>query len=630
MTRLFSLGLLALSCLGWAQTDPKFFAAKVYPVFEAAQCGGCHTHAGVASATRLHFPEKDASPAQIQAFGLSLAPLGSLLLAKPTNRVAHTGGERIKPGSDEEKLLTQWVEYLGSLSEQSLASLRDRSTSSASKGGQLVRRLTHNQYNNTVRDLLGDTSRPALRFPSEDYVDGFKNQLRAQGTPPLLIEAYSTTAERLALNAFRAGDINGLVPCKPASATDVKCRNLFVRSFGMRAFRRRLRETEFQRYTAAFDAQARSSGKFLEGARAVVEAMLQSPKFLFHVAPGDYGLASRLSYLLWDTMPDKALFDAAASGELRTVAGRELWARRMLDNPQARAAVDEFFNQWLRFDRVLNAEKERRQYPEFTPELAAAMVEETKHLLQHLVWEDGNFMEAFRADFGFLTSDLASLYKLPAPSGQFELVRFPATAQRAGLLGQGSILASTAGPAETSPTARGIFIREQLLCQHVPLPPPNVNTSLPEPTESKPATRRQLMVAHAENPACASCHKLMDPIGFGLERFDAIGRWRDKEKFNLPVDTKGEIAGLPNSAFSDSKQLGRILAESPVCQECIVRQVFRYAYGRTETADDQQTIQRLFSSFRESGFRFKELLIAVVRNPEFVKGLDHNIKAARR
>jgi hypothetical protein len=647
---------LTVACLGIvlaAQSDPSFFPAKVYPVFEAAQCRICHTRSGVASATRLRFPEKDATAESVQIFGLSLAPLvdraspsNSLLLVKPTNRMQHTGGERIAPGSQEEKLLMQWIDYLVTASDETLAAARGRLSSTAAPDvNQLVRRLTHSQYNNTVRDLLGDHSRPAQRFPAEDFVDGFKNQLRHQGMPALLVETYSSAAERIALNAFRAGDINGLIPCKPTAPTDVRCRDEFVRGFGLRVFRRPLRDPEFKRYAVAFSAQARSTGKFLEGARAVVEAMLQSPKFLFHVESGpdgqsvDYAVASRLAYLLWDTMPDKSLFDAAARRELRTPEGRERAARRLLDSPQASQSLDEFFSQWLRFDRVLNASKERRRYPEFGPELAAAMVEETRRLLQHLVWSDSNFMNLFTANYGFLNSELTALYKLPDPPGQFELVKFPAESRRAGLLGHASILASTAGPIETSPTARGIFVREQLLCQHVPPPPPNINTTLADPTEEKPLTHRQRLAAHVENAACAACHKLMDPIGFGLENFDAIGRWRDKElivfvssegtrtpakRFELPLETGGEIAGIPKSTFSDARQLGAILAESPVCQECIVRQFFRYAYGRLETASDQETVHRLFVAFRDSGFKLKELLIGLVRSPEFVRGLEDN------
>jgi hypothetical protein len=650
---LLLLGIALAARAQTSATNPAFFADKLYPILEAAQCRMCHANDGVASATRVHFPDKDARPEQIQLFGLSLEPLvdranpsDSLLRNKPTNRLRHTGGERVKPGSEQEKILMEWVQYLATTSSESLAVARQRLAGAAVASGQnqLVRRLTHSQYNNTVRDLLGDYGRPAQRFPPEDYVDGFKNQLRHQSMPPLLVEAYSTAAERLATNAFRAGDVNNLIPCKPKSAGDAKCRDQFVKSFGLRAFRRPLHDAELQKYAAAFTVQAQTTGKFLEGARVVVEAMLQSPKFLFHTEAGsdgrsvDYAIASRLSYLLWDTMPDKTLLDAARQGALRSAEAREREARRLLDNPLAAQALDEFFNQWLRFDRVLNASKERRRFPEFSPELAAAMVEETRRLLQHLVATNGNFMELLTADYGFLNSDLATIYKLPAPAGQFDLVHFGTGARRAGLLGQASFLAATAGPADTSPTARGIFVREQLLCQHVPPPPPNVNTTLPEPTEGKPLTHRQRLAGHVESTVCASCHRLMDPIGFGLESFDAIGRWREKEtifiaakdaraqakKVELPLETGGEIAGLPGSAFNDAKQLGGILAESPVCQQCIVRQIFRYAYGRLETPADDETISGLFAAFRDSGFHFKNLLIALVRSPEFLRGLDDN------
>ena len=668
--------------------DPVFFQSQVFPVFEAAKCSGCHTASGVASATRLHFPDKDATPAQIQAFGLSLSSLvdradvaKSLLLAKPTNVIRHTGGLRIKPGSSEEQILTKWVASLASASDASLAAAMKSLVAGEGEAGpkQLVRRLTHAQYDNTVRDLLGDYSKPAERFPPEDYVDGFKNQLTGQGMPPLLVETYSTAAERLALNAFRIGDINGLVPCAPSQGygasrqssagssratadkwawNDQKCRDAFVRRFGLRAFRRPLSEDEVKRYSAVFSEQARVSRRFLDGARVVVEAMLQSPNFLFHVEAGpdgrhaDYEVASRLSYLLWNTMPDEALFEAAAKGELSTPAGRDAAARRMLQNvPKGRDALDQFFEEWLRFDRVVNAVKANR-YQAFTPELALAMAEETRTLLHHLVWNDRNFMELLTADYSFLTSELAEVYGLPAPKDQFEMVKFPADSNRAGILGQGTFLASTAGPTDTSPTARGIFIRERLLCQHVPPPPPGVITTLPDPLVDgqKPKGRRQLMVEHVENPTCASCHRLMDPIGFGFEHFDAIGQYRQQEMIPVPgrrgggggggrggpppipleIDAQGEIAGIPNSNFSGAKQLGTILANSPVCQECVVRQMFRYSYGRLETASDENTIHQLYDQFKASGFKFKSLLVALVQSPEFLRQWNSPAGSARK
>jgi hypothetical protein len=643
-----------------AAQAPVSFGRTVYPIFESAQCRGCHSDDGVASATRIHFPEPNASPDDIEAFGLTLAalvdrtdPSRSLLINKPTNRVRHTGGVRIQPGTFEEEALNHWVQYLAGVSPDAVTAARERlaASSTTSAPDQLLRRLTHSQYNNTVRDLLGDYSRPADRFPPEDFVNGFKNQLRTQGMPPMLAEVYSTSAEKLALNAFRAGDVNGLIPCRPDSARpggrgprseqSAKCRDEFVRAFGLRAFRRPLSEAEVDRYTSLFAAQARG-GQFTDGARVVVEAMLQSPKFLFHAESGtdkrlrDYDVASRLAYFLWDTMPDRRLLESAANGELRTADGIARIARGMLAQPPAKQAVDEFFAEWLRFDRVLGSVKDRRRYPEFTPELAAMMVQETRMLLDDLVWNDGNFMSAFTAEYSFLNADLANLYNVPAPSGEFERVRFPAESHRSGLLGHASFLASNAGPVETSPTARGIFIREQLLCQHVPNPPPGVNTEVPAPDVERPLARRQRMQAHVENPTCASCHRLMDPIGFGLENYDGSGRWRDKEviefegtgrrsppkKVELPIDSNGEIAGLADSAFSEPKQIGRLLAASSSCQECVVKQAFRYAFGRLETRADRDTIRQALTTFRESGFKFKELLIALVRAPQFLEGLE--------
>jgi Protein of unknown function (DUF1588)/Protein of unknown function (DUF1585)/Protein of unknown function (DUF1592) len=284
---------------------------------------------------------------------------------------------------------------------------------------------------------------------------------------------------------------------------------------------------------------------------------------------------------------------------------------------------------------MVGAAKDDGRYPAFSPELAAMMVQETKALLGHLVWNDRNFMEALTADYTFLNADLARLYGLPEPAGEFELVTFPSEIPRAGILGQATFLASTTGPVETSPTARGLFVREHLLCQVVPNPPPGVNTNLPEPSADAVRAKRERLLEHVENASCAGCHRLMDPIGFGLEKYDAIGAWRDKERLELAADEGprrsktveveinaiGEIAGLPNSTFTDSRSLGRVLASSPVCQDCIVKQMFRYAFGRPETPADRLSLRAAADVFRTSGFKFKEMLISLVRSPQFLEGL---------
>ncbi|HWC00482.1 MAG TPA: DUF1592 domain-containing protein, partial [Bryobacteraceae bacterium] len=396
-----------------------------------------------------------------------------------------------------------------------------------------MRRLTHSQYNHTVRDLLGDQTNPADQFPQEDFVNGFKNQVEAQGIPPLLQESYSASAEKLARNAFRMGDKSALLGCAPRSVGDAECRDKFLRRFGLRTFRRPLTDVELARYSELFRAEAKRTGRFSAGAQLIVEAMLQSPKFLFRIENTadpkwrQYETASRLSYLLWDSMPDDRLFEAAAAGRLETPAQIDQAARRLIADKRAHQALDEFVAEWLRFDRLLNTVKDRQLFPVYTPELGISMVEETRRLIQDTVWNNGNFMRIFDADYAFLSSDLASLYKLPAPPTEFAKVPLPPETERAGIVGEATFLALTSKPGDTSPTARGLFVREQFLCQHVPDPPPGVNANLPPLTPDKPMTNRDRLGVHLSRESCASCHKLMDPIGFGLEKFDAIGVHRD-------------------------------------------------------------------------------------------------------
>jgi hypothetical protein len=497
----------------------------------------------------------------------------------------------------------------------------------------LVRRLTHSQYNNTVRDLLGDQTRPADSFPQEDYVNGFKNQISTQDISPLLAESYHAAALKLAKAAFQGGDDSRhLLPCKPKSAADSECGAKFIRQFGQHAFRRPLTIAEAERYSVLLSKEAQRTGQFSDGAQLVIEAMLQSPKFLFRLEGGSraFDMASRLSYFLWDSMPDDELLASAASGDLATPAGIDKAVRRMAADPRAKPAVDEFTREWLRFDLVLNTVKDRAAYPQFTPELAQAMTEETRRLIADAVWNDRNFMDIFQADYAFVNTDLAALYKLPAPASEFDKVKFPADSDRAGILGEAMFLAATSKPEETSPTVRGYSVREQFLCQIIPDPPPGVNSTLPPVTAEKPMTNRERLGVHLTNSTCAGCHTLMDTVGFGLEKFDAIGQRREKQvitfisdhpkkgerptRVSIPLDSHGTVSGIPNSDFASPKELGKILAAVPQCQECVVRQLFRYAYGRKETGADRPIIQQGLEVFRSSQFRFKELMMFLAKS----------------
>jgi hypothetical protein len=213
---------------------------------------------------------------------------------------------------------------------------------------------------------------------------------------------------------------------------------------------------------------------------------------------------------------------------------------------------------------------------------------------------------------------------------------------RAGFLGHASFLTLTSKPADTSPTERGLFIREHFLCQNVPPPPPGVDTTLPVLTDEKPMTTRERLDVHLSNPACAACHRLVDPVGFGLERNDAIGRYRDKEtvtihptadeikrrsktkptNYELQIVASGFVQGLSDAAFTSPRELGTLLAKEPACQRCIVKQLFRYATGRTETVQDQPILDAALGDFRASRFRFRELIIAIATSPSFLGGSE--------
>jgi hypothetical protein len=330
------------------------------------------------------------------------------------------------------------------------------------------------------------------------------------------------------------------------------------------------------------------------------------------------------------------LFAAAARGDLSTRAGLEKVTRAMLADPRARECLNEFVSQWLRFDRLTTASKDRRKFPLYTRETARAMTEEARTFFSDLVWNNRDFMTLFTADYGFVSPELAGIYGVTAPAKDFDRVPFPAGSERAGVLGQGLFLALTAKPEESSPTARGLFVREQFLCQHVPDPPPGVNTNLPPVTEAKPQTNRDRMTEHTTNPSCATCHRLIDPIGFGLEKFDAIGARRDQfvlqfrtaahegskrrmapTEVKLDIDSAGNVAGIPDSQFSSPAQLGAVLAKSPQCQECVVKQYFRYIAGRQETPADRPLILKIAGDFRNSQFRFQELMVSLMLQREF-------------
>ena len=632
-----------------AQQEPTF-PEGLYLRLEAQNCRACHNSSGVASNTRVHFPESGASREAIMAFGLELAQLidrsspdSSLLLLKPTNRIPHTGGPLIEVGSEDERMLASWVQFLASRPPTSTDSGHQR----AKRVREPLRRLTHVQYDNTVRDLVGDRTRPARSFPAEDFVNGYTNQASSQAITPMLAEAYATAAAKLARNAFRYGDENRLVPCEPRDSADRECAESFLRRFGMRAYRRPLYDTELDAYVDLMLEWAVDSGDFFAGATTAVEAILQSPQFLFLIPePVDspakqFEIAARLSYALHNTLPGQDLVSAAAQGRLGSRSAVEHEARRLLESTAARETFDGFLAQWMRFDRLLSSVKDRNRFRNYDQQVAESMTEESRLLFNHLVWSDIDFREFLDADYTFVDDFLSRLYGLPDPEVPFGKTPYPKGSARGGILGHGTFLAQTGKPVHTSPTERGLFVREHFLCQTIPPPPPGVDASLPPLTlGARPMTVREVMQGlHAAEKACASCHRLVDPIGFGFEHFDTVGAYRETEPVRvdptpqqerqglkaetheLPINSEGYIAGIEDSSFDSPREAGRILAHSEICHKCVVKQLFRYLFGRHETREDTSAIERAYNRFKQSGFLYRELVLALVVSEEYL-GVD--------
>ncbi len=496
-------------------------------------------------------------------------------------------------------------------------------------GPSPIRRLTRFEYDNTIRDLVGDDSKPSRDFPPEEQALGFNNNAATLGVTQLLAEQYMVAAEGIAARATAADKITTLLGCDPVAMGEEACITAFITKFGQRAWRRPLAADEIDRHRTLFRT-TRAAYDLPTGVQVVVQALLQSPHFLYRVeqatllAPKDnvvqvtgYEMASRLSYFLIGTMPDDALFAAAAAGELSTPEQIAAQARRLLDDPRARVAVRNFHTQWLKVDQVQIASKDPAIYPGFDPALRDSMQEGALAFMDDVLWNgDGTLDTLLTAPYAMMNAKLAGFYGVSGPTGDaFQRVELDPT-KYAGVLTQPSLLAALAKPNQSAPVQRGKFVREQLLCQILPPPPPGVDITPPDLDPN--LTTRERFAQHDRDPVCAGCHHLMDPIGFGFEGFDGAGRFRATEN-GLPIDTSGEIFASKDAdgKFTGAPGLARQLVSSQQLHDCVATQWFRFAYGRVETRDDACTIESLDHSFASSGYNIKELLVSLTQTDAF-------------
>lgn len=504
-------------------------------------------------------------------------------------------------------------------------------------GPSPIRRLTQVEYNNTVYQLFGDNSQPANQFPADEEAGGFDNQADVLVVSPLLAEHYLTAAEEL--GAKHAPTMLEQMPgCQAGSLDESQCMadaEAFIMSFGKRALRRPVTEEELPIYLDLFlQGTALGSEPYspTTGVELVIAAMLQSPSFLYRVEFGmpdpisddvveltSYEIASRLSYLLWNTMPDDLLLEAADADLLRDPAEIERQVRRMLDTPRAREAVKNFFRQWLSLDdmvpRITANGKNLDIYPDYYEGLPVLWQAEAEHFFDHAIFEeDANLEALLTAPYTMMNEELADFYGISGPTGiEFVRVELDPT-KYSGFMTQPGLLAYYAKPDRSSPIHRGKHVREHLLCQSPPPPPDNV----PEPPNvDETKTTKEQFAQHSEDPVCAGCHAMMDPIGFGFEHFDGLGRYRELE-WNLPIDASGQLTSTDvDGPFNGVTELAALLASSEQVKNCVVSQWFRFGYGRFETELDECTVGQLRGAFAAANYDIKELIVALTQTEAF-------------
>jgi len=502
-----------------------------------------------------------------------------------------------------------------------------------------LQHLTRAQYSATVADLWpGAPTQTADAFSFTDPRTGEVRQIGALDPDDTLFgfdlgtsmsaflpEQYFDRAEAIA--ALAMADLDLLLACEPSRA----CAQTFAQDFGLRAYRRPPTSEEVDDLLVLFDTSAQEYD-FEAGIETMVFAMLTSPHFLYRVVPvdpdatsgdsvrvDDWEMASRLSYFLLGSMPDDALFAAAAAGELSTADQVVGQADRLLASSRGSDGLESFFRQWLNLAAVGNLQKDPNVQPDFDPRLGPDLRASLEAQLEALAEDpDTTVADLFHDDRYFLNERLASLYEVDGVSGDaLQPVTMP---QRAGLIGHPGVLALHSKKEETQLVARGIFVRKRLLCRDIPPPPADVMLDLPPPDPSDPPDNmREHFERHVEDPSCAGCHQVFDPIGFGFENFDGLGRYRTQDVYGL-VDPAGALVGADEAdgPFADFFELNERLADATVVQTCLSQKMFEVAVARpADPMGDRPEIQRVAQTGDDTDWNIRELAVAIAGSESF-------------
>jgi hypothetical protein len=502
-------------------------------------------------------------------------------------------------------------------------------------GRSPIRRLTRFEYNNTIVDLLGDTTQPGNLLPAEELGNGFGNDADSQSASALLIEQYGTAAEGIASRATATpAALAKLDPCgaNVTASTETSCARAIIASFAPKAYRRLVSQAEADDlFSLEQTLRSQTGATFASAISGVIQAILQSPDFLYRIEsgapdaahPGTFQLtgdemATRLSYFLWSTMPDPTLRAAAQNGQLSTRQGVREQASRMLDDPRSRPMLRFFFDNLLPISGLTDLSRDKTLFPAFSSAVGGAMREETQRFLEYQIFQGpGTWPSVFTAPYTFVNGPLASFYGMRGVTGTDFVKVDLDTTQRLGLLTQAGVMTGTITTDKSNPVLRGSFIVNKLLCRHISLPTdPAILAMVKVPDDTTGATARERFSKHSSQPVCHSCHQQLDPFGFALENYDPVGLYRTQEGGET-IDAAVTLPGT-NITVTGGVELARQLAQMDEAQYCFASEWANFAYGRTLGSDDSCTTAAVDVAFKDSAFNIKQLLVELTQTDQFL------------
>jgi hypothetical protein len=605
-TVLGALAAFALLPAAMAADLNESFTKEVRPLFEK-YCFSCHK------------PEKSKGGVDLTKYKDLKTTLRD---ARAWETILKQVRDRDMPPEDKKQPTQAEREKMVTWGRDALASLDFNTVKDP--GRKVIHRLNRTEYNNTVHDLLGVAIRPADNFPADGGGGGgFDNNADTLFIPPILMEKYLDAADQV----LQAAPADRLLVVKPIARVSKNTVAKKILEYHLpRAFRRPVGQEEFALYFTLFEKSLNKGDSFEDAIKLPLKAMLVSPNFLFRTEEekpmdgahnvNDFELATRLSYFLWSSMPDDELFAQAYSNQLHEPAVLEAQVKRMLADKKARAFAENFAGQWLGINKLkTTVEPDRGRFPTYTKQLRDSLYEEPIVFFQDLIQRNASLVNLLDANYVMVNEDLAKHYGIAGVTGPELRQVSLKDKNRGGVFGMGAVLTMTSYPQRTSPVLRGKWVLEEILGTPAPPPPPNAGGLSSDDRTKDGQTFRQRLEAHRSKPECAACHAKMDPIGFGLENFDAIGRWRDtigKEK----VDSSGEFAG--GAKFNGPAELKAILLKQKnLFYRNITEKMLAYALGRGLEFYDVPTVKHIETELAKADFRATALVLEIVKSYPF-------------